>query len=165
MRVIRRLTAADAEELTALRVRNRVTISEYEPDWDDPEAFYTVDGVRAWIMDGNERFAILVGDAIAGMISVTGIVYGALCNANLGYFVDSERTGRGLATAAIAETVDCAFGELGLHRIEAGTAVDNIASQRVLEKNRFTRVGLLRAHLRVHGEWLDHYLWERIVGD
>ena len=162
---IRRLTAADAEELTALRVRNRATISEYEPDWDDPEAYYTVDGVRLWILDGNERFAILDGSAIAGMISLTGIVYGSLCTANLGYFVDVERNNRGLATAAIAETVDYGFRELGLHRIEAGTAVDNLASQRVLEKNRFTRVGLLRAHLLVHGEWLDHYLWERIVGD
>jgi ribosomal-protein-alanine N-acetyltransferase len=163
--VTRRLTAADAEELTALRVRNRTRISEYEPDWDDPEAYYTVDGVRAWIVDGNERFAILDGTAIAGMISLTGIVYGALCTANLGYFVDSERNGRGLATAAIAETVAYGFRELGLHRIEAGTAVDNIASQRVLEKNGFTRVGLLRAHLLVGGQWLDHYLWERIVGD
>ena len=165
MRIIRRLTAADAGELTALRVRNRSTISEYEPDWDDPEAFYTAEGVRGWIMDGQERFAILDGDAIAGMISLTGIVYGALCTANLGYFVDAERNGRGLATAAIAETVEYGFRELGLHRVEAGTAVDNLASQRVLEKNRFTRVGVLRAHLRIHGEWVDHYLWERIVGD
>lgn len=165
MGTTRRLTAADAEELTALRVRNRATISEYEPDWDDPNAYYTVEGVRAWIVDGAERFAILDGEAIAGMISLTGILYGALCTANLGYFVDSERNGRGLATAAIADMVDYAFSELGLHRVEAGTAVDNVASQRVLEKNRFTRVGLLRAHLKLHGEWVDHYLWERIVGD
>ena len=165
MPVIRRLMAADAEELTALRVRNRTIISEYEPDWDDPDAYYSVDGVRTWIADGNERFAILDGAAIAGMISLTGILYGALCTANLGYFVDSERNGQGLATAAIADAVEYAFGELGLHRIEAGTAVDNVASQRVLEKNRFTRVGVLRAHLRIHGEWVDHYLWERIVGD
>jgi ribosomal-protein-alanine N-acetyltransferase len=165
MAVIRRLTAADADELTALRVRNRATISEYEPDWDEPDAYYTVDGVRRWIVDGNERFAILDGDAIAGMISLTGLVYGALCTANVGYFVDAERNGRGLATGAIAEVVDYAFRELGLHRVEAGTAVDNVASQRVLEKNRFTRVGLLRAHLLIRGAWVDHYLWERIVGD
>ena len=165
MAVTRRLTAADAEELTALRVRNRTYISEYEPDWDDPDAYYSVEGVRAWIVDGHERFAVLDGTAIAGMISLTGIVYGALCTANLGYFVDVDRNGRGLATRAIGEVVDYGFGELGLHRVEAGTAVDNIASQRVLEKNRFTRVGLLRAHLLIHGEWVDHYLWERIVGD
>jgi ribosomal-protein-alanine N-acetyltransferase len=165
MSIIRRLAAADAEELSTLRIRNRPTISEYEPDWDDPDAYYTVDGVRLWITDGNLRFAILDGEAIAGMISLTGIAYGALCTANLGYFVDSERHNRGLATAAIAETVAIGFGELGLHRIEAGTAVGNVASQRVLEKNRFTCVGVLRAHMLIRGEWVDHYLWERIVGD
>ncbi len=84
---------------------------------------------------------------------------------SIGYVVDSGRNGRGLATAAIAEAVDYAFRELGLHRIEADTAVDNVASLRVLDKNRVTRVGLLRAHLRIHGDWVDHYLWERIVGD
>ena len=164
MGVTRRLTATDAEELTALRVRNRATISEYEPDWDDPEAYYTVDGVRAWILDGNERFAILDGTAVVGMISLTGIAYGALCTANLGYFVDAERNGRGLATAAIAETVEYGFGELGLHRIEAGTAVGNIASQRVLEKNDFERIGLARGFLRIAGDWRDFFLFQRIAG-
>lgn len=165
MGVLRRLTAADAAELTALRARNRNAISPYEPDADDPEAHYRIDGVRAWIEDGAERFAIVDGDAIAGMVSLTGIAYGSFCSAFLGYFVDERRWGRGLASAAIEEVADYAFGELALHRIEAGTAVANIASQRVLEKNRFTRVGVMRAHILIRGEWVDHVLWERIAGD
>ena len=165
MAILRRLTAADAAELTALRAQNRRAIAPYEPDVDDPEAHYRVDGVRTWIEDGAERFAILDGDQIAGMISLTGIAYGSLCSASLGYFVDEERWGRGLASAAIAEIAGYGFGELALHRIEAGTAVANIASQRVLEKNRFTRVGVMRAHILIRGEWVDHVLWERIAGD
>ena len=57
------------------------------------------------------------------------------------------------------------FGELGLHRVEAGTAVANIASQRVLEHNRFTLVGTLRRHLLIRGVWTDHLLWERLADD
>ena len=163
--VLRRLTAADAEELTALRLRNRAYFQRWEPDWDDPDEHYTVASVRAWIVDGNERFAIVDGDAIAGMIALTGIVRGALQSAFLGYSVDEARAGRGLATRAIGEIVDYAFGELGLHRVEAGTAVANIASQRVLEKNRFRKVGLLRENVLIGGRWVDHFLWERIVGD
>lgn len=77
---------------------------------------------------------------------------------------DAEEMTAPLEGGAIAESVDDAFRELCLHRVQAGTAVDNVASQRVLEKNRFTRVGLLRAHPPVRGEWVDHYPWERLVG-
>jgi ribosomal-protein-alanine N-acetyltransferase len=152
-------------ELTALRVRNRAYFSRWEPDWDDPETHFTVEGVRAWIADGNERFAILDAGAIAGMISLTGIVRGALQTAFLGYSVDEARAGRGLATEAIAEVVAYAFGELALHRVEAATAVENLPSQRVLEKNRFTRVGVLRENVLLGGRWVDHVLWERLATD
>jgi ribosomal-protein-alanine N-acetyltransferase len=160
--VIRRLLAEDAEELTALRVRNRAYISPWEPDAEDPERWYTVDGVRSWIVDGNERFAILAGDEIAGMTSLTGVARGGLQSAMASYFVDEAHAGRGLTTAALHELVVYAFEELGLHRVEAGTAVVNVASQRVLEKNGFRRVGLLERHLLLHGEWVDHYLFELV---
>ena len=165
MSILRRLTTADAEELTALRVRNRADYARWEPDWDDPDVHYTVEGVRAWIDDGNERFAIVDEGVIAGMISLTGIVRGAMQVAFLGYSVDRERAGRGLATRAIAEIADYGFGDLGLHRIEAGTAVENAASQRVLVKNRFTKVGLMRQNVLISGRWVDHFLWERLAGD
>jgi ribosomal-protein-alanine N-acetyltransferase len=165
MSIIRRLTAADAEELTALRVRNRAYLSLWEPDSDDPDRWYRVDGVAAWITDGNERFSIVEDGAIAGMASVTGVQYGAFRSGTVSYFVDEARAGRGLATRAVAELVENAFGELDLHRVEAGTAVANVASQRVLERSGFTCVGLMRKHLLIGGHWVDHYLWERIVGD
>jgi ribosomal-protein-alanine N-acetyltransferase len=69
--------------------------------------------------------------------------------------------GRGLATGAVAEVVGIAFGELGLHRLEAATLVDNRPSQRVLEKNRFDRIGLARRYLEIAGEWRDHLLFQR----
>ncbi len=163
--VIRRAIAADAEALTAIRAANRAYFARWEPDSDDPDRWYTVKGVRAWITDGNDRFTIQDDGEVAGIVSVTGIERGPFESAMVSYFVDAARAGRGLATAAVGEAADIAFSELGLHRVEAGTATTNAASQRVLEKNRFTRVGLMRAHLRIGGEWVDHYLWERIVGD
>jgi ribosomal-protein-alanine N-acetyltransferase len=99
------------------------------------------------------------------MVSLTGIELGGPRSAMISYFVDEVRAGRGLASAAVAELTERGFGQLGLHRIEAGTAVANAASQRVLEKNRYTKVGLLRRHLLLGGVWTDHYLWERIADD
>lgn len=162
MAVIRRLIADDAEELTALRVRNRAYISPWEPDAEDPERWYTVEGVRTWILDGNERFAIMDGDELAGMASLTGVVRSGLQSAMASYFVDEAHAGRGLASAAVHDLVVHAFEELELHRVEAGTAVVNVASQRVLEKNGFRRIGLLERHLLLQGQWVDHYLFELV---
>jgi ribosomal-protein-alanine N-acetyltransferase len=165
VKTIRRLVAADAEELAALRVANRAYLERWEPDWDEPERNFTARGVRSWITDGNVRFAILDGPAIAGMVSLTGIIGGALQTCMVGYFVAEPRAGRGLAARAVAEALEVAFGELGLHRVEAGTAVENLASQRVLERNGFTLVGPLRRHLRIRGVWTDHLLWEKLADD
>jgi len=159
------VTPADAEVLTALRLANREYVRPWEPDSDDPERWFTVESVRGWITDGADRFVILDGAEVAGLASITGIVHGAMQSAMISYFVEEARAGRGLATAAVGELLTVAFGELGLHRVEAGTAVGNLASQRVLEHNGFTRVGLLRRHLLLRGEWVDHYLWERLADD
>jgi [ribosomal protein S5]-alanine N-acetyltransferase len=99
------------------------------------------------------------------MASITGVVRGAIQSGMISYFVDEARAGHGLATAGVGELVAVAFGELALHRVEAGTAVVNVASQRVLERNGFTCVGLLRRHLLLQGEWVDHFLWERLADD
>jgi ribosomal-protein-alanine N-acetyltransferase len=56
-----------------------------------------------------------------------------------------------------------AFGELGLHRLEAGTLVDNAASRRVLEKNGFEHIGLARRYLHIGGDWRDHLLFQRVA--
>jgi ribosomal-protein-alanine N-acetyltransferase len=119
--------------------------------------------VRSWITDGADRFAIVEDGELAGMASLTGVVRGAIQSAMVSYFVDENRAGRGLATAAVGELVAVAFGELSLHRVEAGTAVANVASHRVLERNGFTCVGVLRHHLLLQGEWVDHFLWERLA--
>jgi [ribosomal protein S5]-alanine N-acetyltransferase len=163
--VIRPFVRGDAEELTALRLRNRRYLEPWELDADDPERWYTVRGVRAWITDGQLRFAVVEGGELAGMLSLTGIERGPVQSAMVSYFVDQARSGRGLATRAVAAALEHAFGELGLHRVEAGTAVANVASQRVLEHNGFTLVGTLRRHLLVRGVWTDHLLWERLADD
>ena len=65
----------------------------------------------------------------------------------------------------MGEILAYAFDELELHRVEAATLVDNLASQRVLEKNRFERIGLARHFLRIDGEWRDFLLFQRLSDD
>jgi ribosomal-protein-alanine N-acetyltransferase len=42
-----------------------------------------------------------------------------------------------------------------LHRIQADTLVDNEASQRVLKRNGFVRIGLAPRYLKIAGRWQD----------
>jgi ribosomal-protein-alanine N-acetyltransferase len=100
---------------------------------------------------------------VAGRINLNDIVRGAFHSANLGYWVSEKDNGRGLATAAVRETVAVAFGELGLHRVQAGTLLHNVASQRVLERNGFTRIGVAPTYLNIAGRWQDHVLFQVVA--
>ena len=157
--MIRPLTVHDAGELAALLVENRAFLAPFEPPRD--ERFYTIDGQLERIERENKHaFAILDEERIAGTATLSRVIHGPLQSANLGYWVAERANGRGLATKAVGALIPIAFGELGLHRLEAGTLTDNLASQRVLEKNGFERIGLARGYLHIGGAWRDHILFQ-----
>lgn len=159
--VIRPLVPADAEELTEVYRTNREFLRPFEPT--RPKEFFTVDFQRARIEQNGDdrwRWAIVHEGKIVGVITLGDVLRESLQLANVGYFVAQEYNGRGLASSAVADVVRFAFGEAGLHRLEAGTLPDNRASQRVLEKNGFVRYGLARGLLKIDGMWRDHVLFE-----
>jgi ribosomal-protein-serine acetyltransferase len=86
-------------------------------------------------------------------------------SANLGYWVRSDATGRGVATAAGRLLARFGFKELELSRIEIIAAVKNTASQRVAEKIGAVREGLLRNRLRAHGRQVDAVGFSLIPAD
>ena len=63
----------------------------------------------------------------------------------------------GYATEVLSEVIAYGFQSLGLHRIQAGCAVDNVASIRVLEKAGMTREGRGRQVLPLKSGWSDNY--------
>ncbi len=77
----------------------------------------------------------------------------------IGYGIVASRRGQGLATAAMAAMLDIASKDLRIRHLTAETAADNIASQRVLEKNGFVRVGT-----RVDPEDGALVLWQHAIG-
>ena len=167
---IRPLTPDDAEELAALCERNRDFLRPFDPDRDD--RFFTPEGQRERLEQAMESaragaqyaYAILDGERIAGVCSLQNVIRGASQSATVGYWVDEARNGRGLAGGAVAAVVALARDELSLHRLQAPVLPDNLASQRVLEKNGFERIGVARSYLHVGGEWRDHVLFQRLLG-
>jgi [ribosomal protein S5]-alanine N-acetyltransferase len=59
----------------------------------------------------------------------------------------------------LRKLLDFSFNILKLHRIEAGCAVENTASIKVLEKAGMTREGMKRKKLPIRGDWKDNYFY------
>lgn len=93
-----------------------------------------------------------------GNISVWPTTRGATVG-EIGYWVRSDETGRGVCTKAAVRVMETAFDELRFHKVVLRIAVGNVASERVAEKLGFTQEGMLREELRVGGVWTDHTLW------
>ncbi len=85
--------------------------------------------------------------------------------ANLGYWVRSSQTGRGVATAATLLAAEFGFEDLGLNRIEILTAIGNAASGRVAEKVGAKKEGILRSRLLLHDCPHDVVMYSLIVAD
>lgn len=167
MNATRRITLEDAPVLAELLRANRDFLAPWEPI--RGEDYPTVDGQRTDIGAALERHEqgtalphVIVEDSgrVVGRITLQGIVRGPFQSCSVGYWLSAADKGRGLATAAVRDIMRVAFDELGLHRIEAGTLLHNIRSQRVLERNGFVRFGVAPTYLKIAGEWQDHALYQ-----
>lgn len=65
--------------------------------------------------------------------------------------------GKGFATESLNCMLSFCFKELKLHRIEAGCAVDNIASYKVMEKVGMIKEGRCRKVLPLENGWSDTF--------
>ena len=165
MSVTRIVSVGDAAPLAATLRENRAFLAPWEPL--RSESYFTVEAQRAALERALDAYAresmvplvILDNGQIVGRITINGITRGAFQSASIGYWVSQQHNGRGLATAAVADSMTIAFGELGLHRLQAETLLHNTASQRVLTRNGFRPFGIAPAYLKIAGKWQDHVLF------
>lgn len=103
----------------------------------------------------------------AGVVGAGGVeIHGAEQRlGEVGYWIRTDRTGRGYATEAVIAVVDFAFSELGLYRLELRAGVENGASQRVAEKAGFRREGRLRQGCAHGRTGYDCYLFGLLATD
>ena len=170
---LRALEPADAEELLGLRLKNRVWLQAFEPI--RPGRMWTLSEQRRELELESELrredrrhvhgIRLTGDDRLVGRISLDNIVRGAWQNATIGYFVDQEHNGRGIATQAVKDAVRFAFKDIGLHRVQAGVMPRNIGSIRVLEKAGFRFEGLSPRYLQINGVWEDHNMYAITLED
>jgi ribosomal-protein-alanine N-acetyltransferase len=76
--------------------------------------------------------------------------------AEIGYSLNSdEYKGKGLMSEALPFIIHYGFTVMDLQRIEAMVGPNNQPSLRLMEKNHFTREGLLRKHYFIDEHWED----------
>lgn len=167
--LLRPIEAFDAPALLDVITRNRSRLAPSTPA--QPETYWTLGGQQERVDTAVRRNAagealicvIARDDAILGMLSLTSIVRGPFCNTSVGYWIDGAEEGRGLVSAALGAACAIAEEDLGLHRVEASTKLDNVASQRVLLKNGFEQIGRARDYLYLDGAWQEALLFQRIL--
>ncbi|MBC7615773.1 MAG: GNAT family N-acetyltransferase, partial [Pedobacter sp.] len=72
---------------------------------------------------------------------------------------------KGYATESLKAVINFGFETLKLHRIEAGCAVENIGSFKVLEKAGMIREGRLRQVLPLKSGWSDNFEYSILETD
>lgn len=108
-----------------------------------------------WKSREGARFGIFLRDGLK-LCGGIGLAVNLEHNhAELGYWIGVPFWGNGYCTEAARETLRFGFGNLQLHRIDAGHFANNPASGRILEKLGMKHEGTSRERVRKWGEYLD----------
>jgi [ribosomal protein S5]-alanine N-acetyltransferase len=172
--VLRPPVAADYAAWAELRANSRDHLVPREPQWERDELTRTTFRRRLKIYAQEQRddigFAFFIflhrpgrshgtPETLAGGLRLSNIRRGVSQAATLGYWIGQPFANRGHMTAAVEAVIPFCFERLGLHRLEAACLPDNLASQRVLQRNGFDREGLARDYIKINGVWQDHVLY------
>ena len=128
----------------------------------DPEGFKEITMELLTEQDNHDAYMHLIRDSqgvIVGRINLS-VLGSDRKTAELGYRIGENCTNLGYASKAVKLVLDKAFHAYGLNRIIAGTAMDNLASKRVLLKNGFTFSRVIENDLQINNEWVHTEVFE-----
>jgi len=100
---------------------------------------------------------------ICGVVNLNLITYEALCSAHVSYFGVAGQAEKGYMKEGLIQVVKHAFGELGLHRLEANIQPDNLASVALAQSAGFQYEGFSPRLLKINNVWCDHERWAILV--
>lgn len=164
---VRLVEPDDAPALAAHLARDAAEFARWQPA--RPDGFATpahqaqrIDALLRGHREGTGWPGVVVADGeVIGQVTVSTILRGPLQKGFLSYWIGTSHQGLGHARRAVALTLEVMAGELALHRAEAHTRTDNLASHGVLKATGFTPWGVAHRHLHIGGVWHDETFWER----
>ena len=96
---------------------------------------------------------------LCGVMNLSEVVRGSFQSAYLGYYALAPHAGKGFMSAGLSLVLDLAFGELGLHRLEANIQPKNLRSIELVKRAGFRCEGVSLRYLKIAGRWRDHERW------
>jgi ribosomal-protein-alanine N-acetyltransferase len=159
---IRPIRARDARALERELIDNRGWLRQWEAtNPHGPLSFDVRSNIRS--LQANARaglglpFAMDYQGQFAGQLNVSGIAYGSLSSATIGYWIAERFAGHNVTPISVALATDHCFFALGLHRMEICIRPENEPSLRVVQKLGFRYEGLRRRYIHINGDWRDHF--------
>lgn len=174
--IIQPLDPSHVKVVLAFLKRNQSFFKDFQPTPDknyfseDFQQKLLLSDVKQWIKKTKYPFYLFhhrdhERGQILGTVTLSNVVRGPLQSCFIGYKVDQQIQGKGIATEGIAHVIQFAFNRLKLHRIEANIMPDNLASIRVVEKLGFKKEGFSEKYLKINGKWEDHFRFALINKD
>jgi len=165
---IRPIRVRDARQLERELLDNRAWLSRWEATSPyGPSEFDAKSSIRNLLVHARAGhalpFAVDYDGEFAGQLNVSGITYGSLSSASLGYWVSQRFAGKGVTPTAVALATDHCLFSMGLHRMEICIRPENGPSLRVVEKLGFRYEGLRRRYIHIDGEWRDHFCFALVA--
>ena len=164
--VLRNLTKEDKYDL--FESRSNPTTMQYIPR---PIA-KTVDDVSQLIdiilgyTATNERINWAVtekgNDKLIGFIGYPNFKHESL-RAEIGYMLNPNYTGKGIAYEALKAIIDYGFNTIGLHSIEAIIRTENKASVKLIEKAGFVKEAHFKDYIFHNGQFYDEFVYSLIA--
>jgi RimJ/RimL family protein N-acetyltransferase len=141
----------ERDDLSEERIRESFTLMLQ--DRDDPS-------------QTRRRWMILLPpeDAVRGWVHLD-LLFPRTREYEIGWLVQREHWGQGIATEAARAVLDFAFRILNAHRVVAFCHAQNAASERIMLKLGMKREGLLRQTRLLNNEWCDELVYAILESD
>jgi RimJ/RimL family protein N-acetyltransferase len=135
--------------------------------WSDLRRWWRAWGDNGLITPDGGTLLVTCGDQRLGLVNWRRhpVTVPSSYSWEIGIMLLPEARGRGYGTQAHRLLARYLFAHTTVHRIWAGTEVDNIAEQRALEKAGFTREGIARAAGWRDGAWRDGVIYSLLRTD
>ena len=104
-------------------------------------------------------------NALVGGITLDNVQGGVSQSCTVGYWMGQAYARQGFMSEALNASVQYAFNEMDISRVQAGCLPENAPSRALLEKKGFKYEGVAQSYLQIAGRWRNHVLYANLRRD